>query len=315
MCPSARDDSSQTARCRVARGTGRGELDCSGGSYNPSPSVPLAPCSGHPRPAFGLPRSRRASPWLSPWSQWSSQPPYRDRGLQLPDLLTLAAGSLVSSPILPIKPTHQAILHLFQLMAHLERDACHTDDHDYRDFPILIAGSLAGRPSGLSPAVFEGSMGAISRSLLGCLRRTRRTSRARATAPGARSASVTAIGPAFTSRAARAASVAEAGMVKIHAQTMRRATPHRTALNRRVAPAPMTEPDTTCVVLTGNPHVVASWITAAATVWAANPSTGSIRMIRVPIVRMMRQPPAQVPRPIASAAASATHVGTANSAR
>jgi hypothetical protein len=30
---------------------------------------------------------------------------------------------------------------------------------------------------------------------------------------------------------------------------------------------------------------------------------------------MMRQPPAHVPRPIASAAASATHVGTANSAR
>jgi hypothetical protein len=75
----------------------------------------------------------------------------------------------------------------------------------------------------------------------------------------------------------------------------------------------MTAPDTTCVVLTGNPHAVASWITAAATVWAANPSTGCILTIRVPIVRMMRQPPAHVPRPIASAAASATHVGTANS--
>jgi hypothetical protein len=54
-------------------------------------------------------------------------------------------------------------------------------------------------------------------------------------------------------------------MVKTQAHAMRRATPHRTALNRRVAPAPMTDPDTTCVVLTGNPHAVASWITAAAT--------------------------------------------------
>ena len=104
-------------------------------------------------------------------------------------------------------------------------------------------------------------------------------------------------------------------MVSTHAQTMLRATPHRTALNRCVAPAPMTAPDTTCVVLTGNPHVVASWITAAATVWAENPSTGCILTIRVPIVRMMRQPPAHVPSPIASAAASATHVGTSNSER
>jgi hypothetical protein len=47
--------------------------------------------------------------------------------------------------------------------------------------------------------------------------------------------------------AARAARMPEAGIVKIQAHTMRRATPHRTALNRRVAP--MTAPDTTCVVV------------------------------------------------------------------
>src|SRR5215213_5838786 len=189
----------------------------------------------------------------------------------------------------------------------------HGDDHGYRDFPILIAGSLVDPPPTVSPAVSGSSIGPIPKSVLGRLRRIRRTSRARASAPEARSASVTAIGPAFTRSAARAARVAEAGMVKIHAHTIRRATPHRTALNRRVAPAPMTEPDTTCVVLTGSPHMVASCMTDAATVWAANPWIGSIRMILIPIVLMMRQPPAHVPSPIASAAASATQVGTANS--
>src|SRR5215217_5120403 len=102
------------------------------------------------------------------------------------------------------------------------------------------------------------------------LRRVHRARVARA-ATRARAATVTASGPALKSRAATAARAAEAGTVKPQAQTMRRATPHLTALNRRVAPAPITEPETTCVVLTGNPHAVASWITDAATVWAANP--------------------------------------------
>src|SRR5215216_4173808 len=43
-----------------------------------------------------------------------------------------------------------------------------------------------------------------------------------------------------------------------HAQTMRRATSHLTALSRRVAPAPITDPATTCVVLTGSPQDVAA---------------------------------------------------------
>ena len=84
-------------------------------------------------------------------------------------------------------------------------------------------------------------------------------------------ASATASAPVFMSSAPKAAREPEAGMVKTQAHTIRRATPHRTALNRRVAPAPMTEPDTTCVVLTGNPQAVANWITLAATVWAENP--------------------------------------------
>src|SRR5215203_4593060 len=147
------------------------------------------------------------------------------------------------------------------------------------------------------------------------LRRIHRTKITSNPVPKMRTASVSANSPALTRSAAKAARRAEAGMVKIHAHTIRRATPQRTALNRWVAPAPITAPDTTCVVLTGKPKAVASCITAAAAVWAANPSTGCIRTIRVPIVRMMRHPPAHVPRPIASAAAYATHVGTANSER
>ena len=37
------------------------------------------------------------------------------------------------------------------------------------------------------------------------------------------------------------------------ARRMFPATPQRTAFSRRVAPAPSTEPDTVCVVETGNP--------------------------------------------------------------
>ena len=43
-----------------------------------------------------------------------------------------------------------------------------------------------------------------------------------------------------------------AGIVRTHAQTMRPATPHRTADKRFVAPTPTIEPVIVCVVLTGN---------------------------------------------------------------
>src|SRR5215212_3443878 len=144
-------------------------------------------------------------------------------------------------------------------------------------------------------AVPGSSIDPITTSVLGCLRRLWRTSKARTTTPITRTASVTTIGPAAIVSAATAAKMAEAGMVKIHAHTMRRATPQRTALNRRVAPAPRTEPDTTCVVLTGNPQAVASWITVAATVCAANPWTGFIRTMRGP--HRADDPPAPGRRP------------------
>jgi hypothetical protein len=54
----------------------------------------------------------------------------------------------------------------------------------------------------------------------------------------------------------------------------------------------MIPPDITCVVESGKPTCEAERITAAPTVCAANPWDGSILMIRVPIVRMIRQPPA-----------------------
>ena len=50
---------------------------------------------------------------------------------------------------------------------------------------------------------------------------------------------------------------------------------HRTAASRRVLPAPSTAPDTTWVVLAGTASWVAAWITTAAIVCAAKPSTGS----------------------------------------
>ena len=69
------------------------------------------------------------------------------------------------------------------------------------------------------------------------------------------------------------------------------ATPQRTAENRLAAPAPMIPPEITWVVDSGKPTCDADRITAAPTLWAAKPCAGSILMIRVPIVRMIRQPP------------------------
>src|SRR5881227_1630894 len=88
------------------------------------------------------------------------------------------------------------------------------------------------------------------------------------------------------------------------------ATPQRTADSRRAAPAPITPPEITWVVDSGKPTCEAARITAAPDPWAANPWAGSILMIRVPIVRMIRQPPVYVPRAIAEAAVTTTQVGT-----
>ena len=69
------------------------------------------------------------------------------------------------------------------------------------------------------------------------------------------------------------------------------ATPQRTADTRLAAPAPITPPLITCVVESGNPKCEDARITAAPAPEAENPWAGSILMIRVPTVRMMRHPP------------------------
>ena len=61
------------------------------------------------------------------------------------------------------------------------------------------------------------------------------------------------------------------GKVITHVITILRATPHRTAERRLVAPAPITEPLMHWVVLTGMPRLEAASITAAAEVSAAEP--------------------------------------------
>ena len=62
---------------------------------------------------------------------------------------------------------------------------------------------------------------------------------------------------------------------------------------RRVEPTPMIDVVVMCVVDTGTAKTVAVvTMTLDATVWAANPPAGVSWMIRRPIVRMIRKPPA-----------------------
>jgi hypothetical protein len=89
-------------------------------------------------------------------------------------------------------------------LTRTSRWAKHADDYDHRYFPTRIADPLADPRPTLSPALFRSSSGPLSKLILGCLRRIRRTSRARVTAPKTRTAGVTAIGPALTSSAASA---------------------------------------------------------------------------------------------------------------
>src|SRR3954465_15684054 len=88
-----------------------------------------------------------------------------------------------------------------------------------------------------------------------------------------------------------APTAAAAGSVSTHATTMLLATPQRTADTRLAAPAPMIDPEMTCVVDSGKPTWDAERMTAAPAAWLAKPWAGSIWMIRLPIVLMMRQPP------------------------
>src|SRR6187455_3402220 len=95
-----------------------------------------------------------------------------------------------------------------------------------------------------------------------------------------------------------AAMNAEAGIVKIHAQTMLPATPQRTAETLRVDPTPTIAPVIVCVVETGMPRKLARKSVIAPPVSAQNPCTGLSFVMRCPIVLTMRHPPNMVPSAI-----------------
>src|SRR2546427_8080068 len=103
---------------------------------------------------------------------------------------------------------------------------------------------------------------------------------------------------------------ADTGIVMIHAQTIRRATPHRTADRRFVAPTPIIAEANTWVVLTGMPAraVLASAIPPA--VSAEKPCQGRSAVTRCDIVRTIRQPPNNVPREMEACAPRMTQNGT-----
>ena len=105
------------------------------------------------------------------------------------------------------------------------------------------------------------------------------------------------------------------GMVRTHAQTMRPATPQRTAESRRVEPTPTMAPVMVWVVETGMPNELARNSVAAPAVSAAKPPTGCSLVIFEPRVWMMRHPPESVPRAIAACAARMTHIGMVNTLR
>src|SRR3989338_237922 len=104
--------------------------------------------------------------------------------------------------------------------------------------------------------------------------------------------------------------MADAGMVKIHAHTIRVATVHLTDPKPRVTPTPTIPPVIVCVVDTGTPRAVAPKRVAAAAASAQKPPAGLSSVIFIPIVLMIRQPPAMVPRAMARWQIKATHRGT-----
>src|SRR2546423_14252304 len=82
----------------------------------------------------------------------------------------------------------------------------------------------------------------------------------------------------------RPATAAEAGIVRIHAQTMRRATPQRTADRRCTAPTPTMAPVMVWVVLTGIPASAVPNRVKAPALSAQNPPIGLSLVILEPIV-------------------------------
>ena len=97
-----------------------------------------------------------------------------------------------------------------------------------------------------------------------------------------------------------AATIAAAGIVRIHAVMMLRATPQRTAEKRRTEPTPMMAPVIVWVVETGIPAHDAPKSVHGPGELGARAADRLERRDPHPIVRTIRHPPARVPRPIAA---------------
>ena len=80
---------------------------------------------------------------------------------------------------------------------------------------------------------------------------------------------------------------------------MRDAKPQRTAETRRDNPTPTIAPVIVCVVDTGIPSDVAKNSAIAPDVCAQKPPDGRMRVMPIPIVLTIRQPPNNVPNAIA----------------
>ena len=87
--------------------------------------------------------------------------------------------------------------------------------------------------------------------------------------------------------------------MKIQAQRMVPAIPHRTAVILRALPTPTIAPVMVWVVETGIPKVVAKNKVIAPPVYAQNPPTGFNLVIFMPMVLTIRHPPNKVPKLIA----------------
>ena len=83
------------------------------------------------------------------------------------------------------------------------------------------------------------------------------------------------------------ATTADAGMVRIQAQTIRCATPHRTAESRCAAPTPMITPVMVWVVRTGMPAIAVPKSVMAPAVSAQKPPMGLSFVMREPMVCTM----------------------------
>ena len=97
--------------------------------------------------------------------------------------------------------------------------------------------------------------------------------------------------PRAASAAARAPTAAAAGRVRSQARAICPATDQCTWARRRPSPLPSTEPATTWVVESAKPRLAELRMTAVELASAVKPWGAAMSVSRLPMVRMMRQPP------------------------